>query len=451
MSLVKQFAIASFFTLLIGMVSTASWVSSRIENGVVSNSALSAALFMDSFIAPLLQGIDSSNQLSEASQRALGQLIDNAPLGEQVLSYKIWGRDGIIIHSSNAALIGQQFPVTDTLNNAWGGAVQAEFDNLHDEEDVVEKAFNVSLLEIYSPIRNKSGKVIAVSEFYANAEQLERDLFLTGLQSWIWFGMAGLTMFAVLSGIALRGSRTIDSQQNALKTRVLELSDLRKRLQQASRRSTELNESFLRRIGADLHDGPAQLIAFALLKLEELSSESKSSKDRMAVGQSIKEPLQDALTEIRNLSGGLTLPGFDGLSTQEVLDKAANSHERRTGVQIHRDIDQQLSGSYLPQSILICVYRFVQEILNNSFQHGQVEEVFLSATMSQQTFTAIVADRGIGFNPDLIARESPCLGLAGLRERIESVGGTFSIVSDFKEGTKACASFCLDAHSDEGS
>ena len=91
MSLVRQFTFASFLTLLIGMVSTAAWVSNRIENGVVSNSALSAALFMDSFIAPLLQGIDKSNQLSEASQQVLGQLIDHAPLGEQVLSYKIWG------------------------------------------------------------------------------------------------------------------------------------------------------------------------------------------------------------------------------------------------------------------------------------------------------------------------------------------------------------------------
>ena len=159
----------------------------------------------------------------------LGQLIDHAPLGEQVLSYKIWGKEGIIVHSSNADLIGKQFPVTETLNSAWRGTIQAEYDNLHDEEDVVEKAFNVPLLEIYSPIRNNAGEVIAVSEFYANAEQLERDLFLTGLQSWMLFGFAGLTMFAALSGIALRGSRTIESQQNVLKKRVTELSNAYKK------------------------------------------------------------------------------------------------------------------------------------------------------------------------------------------------------------------------------
>ena len=451
MSLVRQFAIASFLTLLIGMASTAKWVSNRIESGVVSNSALSAALFMDSFIAPLLQGLDQSRQLSDESRQALGELIDHAPLGEQVMSYKIWAEDGVIVHSSNKELIGKQFPVTDTLNRAWAGDIQAEFDRLDDEEDVVERTFNIPLLEVYSPIRNSAGKVIAVSEFYANAEQLERDLFLTGFQSWILFGIAGLTMFAALSGIALRGSHTIENQQSALKKRVSELSDLRERLQRASRRSTELNEGFLRRVGADLHDGPAQLIAFALLRLEELSSESKPSNYRSGVSQSIKEPLQDALTEIRSLSSGLMLPGFDGMTTQEVMNKAANSHQNRTGMQVHRDYDLQLVGTYLPESILICVYRFVQETLNNAFQHSQKTEVFLSARLNQYQFVVAVLDRGVGFDATLVGRESHCLGLAGLRERIESVGGNFSIISDPGERTEASASFTLETHLEESS
>ena len=86
----------------------------------------------------------------------------------------------------------------------------------------------------------------------------------------------------------------------------------------------------------------------AIYNTTELSfiNEANSEKDRLAVGQSIKEPLQDALTEIRNLCGGLTLPGFEGLTTREVLDKAANSHQRRAGVQIHREFDQALSQSY---------------------------------------------------------------------------------------------------------
>ena len=450
MSLARQFAFASFLTVLIGMVSTAAWVSNRIEKGVVSNSALSAALFMDSFIAPLLQGMDENKPLSDASRTVLSQLVDHTPLGEQVLSYKIWGREGVVVHSSNAALIGEQFPVTDTLKSAWDGSIQAEYDNLHDEEDTEERTLDVPLLEIYSPIRNNSGEIIAVSEFYTNAQQLKKDLLLTGLQSWMLFGITGLTMFAALSGIALRGSRTIERQQQALKKRVVELSDLRKRLQRASRRSTELNEIYLRRVGADLHDGPAQLLAFSLLKLEELSSESTSPADRAALVSNIKEPLQDALTEIRSLSGGLTLPGFAGLTTREVLEKAAASHERRTGVRVHRDFNQTRDSVDLPESILICAYRFIQETLNNAFQHGQTKEAFLTTYLNRCSFTATVTDNGVGFDPAAVELESLSLGLPGLRERIESVGGTFVLKSRPGEGTSVCASFNLDTHNEEG-
>ena len=68
----------------------------------------------------------------------------------------------------------------------------------------------------------------------------------------------------------------IASQSAALSTRVQELSELlaqnkslRGRIQRASERVVALNEGYLRRIGADLHDGPAQLVALAAMKLDD--------------------------------------------------------------------------------------------------------------------------------------------------------------------------------------
>ncbi|MFK7891273.1 MAG: hypothetical protein AB8B63_10700, partial [Granulosicoccus sp.] len=317
LSLARQFALASFIILSIGMVSMAAWVSSRIESGVVSNSALSAALFMDSFIAPLLYQLNTERTLSADNQRELDLLVQNTSLGEQVESFKIWGPEGMIVYSSNQSLIGQRFPVTDTQANAWSGKIEAEFDNLGDEEDAGERSLNIPLLEIYSPIRGYGGRIIAVSEFYTNAEQLEDDLFHASLQSWYLFGVTGALMFAALSSIALRGSRTIQRQQSALQKRVTELDELRQHLKKASRRSTELNERFLRKVGSDLHDGPAQLLALALLKMEELIVRDGSDENRKTVVHGIQEPLQDALAEIRSLSAGLVLPGLEGKTVQQ--------------------------------------------------------------------------------------------------------------------------------------
>jgi len=103
-----------------------------------------------------------------------------------------------------------------------------------------------------------------VSEFYEDAEALKRNLFKANLQSWLAVALVTLAMLGALSGIAFRGSRTIEHQRVSLEQRISELSRLlsqnellRNRLQQTSRRTAEINERYLRRISADLHDGPA--------------------------------------------------------------------------------------------------------------------------------------------------------------------------------------------------
>lgn len=442
LSLAKQFAFASFVILASGMLSMAAWVSSRIETGVVSNSALSAALFMDSFIAPLLAPLNTDNTLSADSQRELNELIEQTPLGEQVEAIKIWGPDGLVIYSSNQFLIGQQFPVTKTQAHAWSGTIQAEYNSLNDEEDVSERLLNIPLLEIYSPIRNNAGKIIAVSEFYSNAEQLQHDLLYASRYSWMLFGVAGITMFAALSSIALNGSRTIQRQQTALENRVLELIELRKNLKNASRRTTELNERFLRKVGSDLHDGPAQLVALGLLKLDELFLQNNPDEQRRQLVLGIKEPLQDALAEIRGLSAGLVLPGLEGNTVREVLQKAVRNHERRTGTSVIVDIDVAASPTDIPHSLRICIYRFAQETLNNAFFHGETHQAVLKVRFVDGDLCISTEDKGRGFDSTQI-NNSDGLGLPGLRERIESVGGHFRLSSKKNIGTLVQASFEL--------
>ena len=443
LSLVKQFAVACFVILAIGMLSMAAWVSSRIETAVVSNSALSAALLMDSFIAPLLAPLDADNTLSADSQRELSELFEETPLGEQVEAYKIWGPGGLVVYSSIEPLIGQKIEVTDTQAFAWKGTIKVEYNTFHDEEDVGERLINVPLMEIYSPIRNKTGKIIGVLEFYANAGQLQRDLFYARLYSWLLFGAAGLIMFAALSSIVLRGSMTIQNQKATLENRVRELVHLRRNLKRASRRSTELNERFLRKVGSDIHDGPAQLLALALLKMDELFPQDNSDKQHQQLVLGVKEPLQEALTEIRGLSAGLVLPGLEGDTVQEVLQKAVRNHERRTGASVNIDIDINARPIDLPHSLRICMYRFAQETLNNAFFHGETHKAEVKVSLVDGALCLRTEDKGRGFDFTKVRSTSEGLGLAGLRERIESIGGHFSLLSEINTGTVVQASFKL--------
>jgi signal transduction histidine kinase len=79
----------------------------------------------------------------------------------------------------------------------------------------------------------------------------------------------------------------------------------------------------------------------------------------------------------------------------------------------------------LSPSAKICIYRFVQEALNNAYRHGGGVGQRVVQTMEGDRVRIEVADNGPGFDPGDVKPTS--LGLAGLRERIESLGGAFEV------------------------
>ncbi|MFY9206761.1 MAG: hypothetical protein WAO67_13620 [Yoonia sp.] len=78
---------------------------------------------MESFISPLSQELAETETLSPPARQALAEIFDGTALGERVVSYKIWMPDGLVVHASDAALIGQRFDPSDDLMRASGGEV----------------------------------------------------------------------------------------------------------------------------------------------------------------------------------------------------------------------------------------------------------------------------------------------------------------------------------------
>ena len=445
-SLAQQFALMSSVVLLVGMVTIGAWVSDKIESSVTYNTAVNTAFYIDSFVGPQAQELATQDRLSQDHRNSLNDLLNNTTIGSRIASFKIWKPGGLIAYSNRKELIGKVFPETENLNRAWAGEISAEFDSHIDEEDVGESADGVPYLEMYSPIREKlTGRVIAVAEFYEEADQFEDSLFWTKLESWLLVSLVTLVMLSLLFVIVRRGSRTIESQETALKNRILELSDLRNRLKGASKRSTELNERFLRRVGSDLHDGPAQLLALAMLRLDAIrqlvTSVPEDTTTEYEDLDIVQGALDDALTEIRNISAGLVLPELDGMNPTEVLNKAVSAHEDRTHTRVSLNLGT-LPGS-IGKSTQICLYRLVQEGLNNAEHHAPGKDCSVSARYSDNTLEVEVADDGPGFDHKTMATSSSGLGLPGLRERIESVGGQFEIRSNEGEGTRLIVRFSV--------
>src|SRR5690606_32547563 len=125
-----------------------------------------------------------------------------------------------------------------------------------------------------------------------------------------------------------------------------------------------LAERSLRRLSADLHDGPGQLLAFALLRLDAATAKIPPSEDI----RSVREALNEAMREVRNLSRGAALPELDRLDAEQVLRQVVQAHEARSGTTVALDVRPPLPG--LDQAERIALYRFVQEGLNNATRHG---------------------------------------------------------------------------------
>ena len=420
MSLARRFLLANLVVVVAASVAVGAWTGLQVESGVIGRTAAMTGLYIESFVEPGLASLATGTSLTTAEIAALDSLVDSTPLGEKVVSFRVWLPDGTIVYSPNRPLIGQRFALKDELQRAIDGELSAEMTDLSGPENTYEHERWNRLLEMYVPVRERgSGRVIAVTEFYQLPDEMEAAVGAAQLNAWAVVALVAVVSYLLLAGLVKQGSDTIDRQQVALRERVADLSAtleqnarLHRRLRRAADRTTALNEAGLRRIGSDLHDGPAQTLALALLRVDEPEA-----------GAVVSEAVTSALADLRLIAAGLRSPAFDAMTVEAVVRRAVREHERRTGHGVGMAVDSVPANA--PDVIKIGLFRVLQEALSNASRHagGKDIEVVLAGTPTGIRLE--VLDGGPGFNPDDI--RSDALGLAGMRERAELLGGTFAV------------------------
>jgi signal transduction histidine kinase len=209
---------------------------------------------------------------------------------------------------------------------------------------------------------------------------------------------------------------------------------------QAKRDTHAAHERHLCQIGADLHDGPAQLLALALLQIDNLDTDHSSA----IKAAPIRDAIAEALRDIRDISVGLVLPELDRRNARATASLAVENYQRRTGCLVTVD-DSELPADLNPsKAIKVCLYRLIQEGLQNGFKHarGADQTVALRLIPTSENSEAILVAKVRDVRPDFcIASDntddhstwkradgtSTGIGLAGLRERITALNGTFEI------------------------
>ena len=306
------------------------------------------------------------------------------------------------------------------------------------------KLFNIShnQYQTFLPIVNKNGDLIVIVKTTLDYGKTIRSALYIAVY------LLGLLLFSLIAVIALsyrflgryRNTQTVVHNKDIdLSEKVLKLSNvinnnklLQRSMKSASGRAVELNERFLRKVGADLHDGPAQSIGYALLKLNQIKSKP-IAKELGHEFPGIIESLDDSLNEIRGISSGLVLPELEQMTLEEAIHKVVDRHISNTETEVSEVYTNLPNEVALP--IKICAYRLVQEGLNNAYRHGRADKCRFLAQVNGSTLTLILKDNGSGFRKSTLNTDGGHLGLAGLQDRIESLGGTIAIKSELGVGT----------------
>ncbi len=166
--------------------------------------------------------------------------------------------------------------------------------------------------------------------------------------SWLLVAAVTTLMYLLLAGIVRRGNDTLVRQQEELQDKVVQLTtllaqnkELHERVRRAATRTTALNERFLRRISAELHDGPAQILSLALLRLDSIIAYCAKCLLPNGANRSCQEDLdmiqislRHALVEMRIIAAGLRLPELENRPLTETFTRVVRTHEQRTETKV---------------------------------------------------------------------------------------------------------------------
>jgi signal transduction histidine kinase len=452
LSFSHQFLLAIIAVLLIGMVTVGLWVGHLIERNAINRTAAISATYLESMSAAELHEWPSSGTVSDETHKELDRIFVDGPLHREVLRFKLWDASGRIDYSNDHAQIGHIFPVKGRLAAAFAGTVQAQISDLKEIDNLPEQINWDQLLEIYVPIRSTTtGKVFAVAEFYLSVDNLKRDIRNAQERSWGLVALSTLAIYLLLYSLVRRATNTINEQQGDLRHQLQQLrtvldenNHMREQLREAGVSTTALNEEFLLRIAADLHDGPAQTIAFALMRFDEFATTFKgylsSQGEALQELNSIQNALQSSLRDVRKISSGLAIPGMAEMSLADTAQRAVRDFERLSGQSINADIDATLGNA--PLAVKITVYRLLQESLTNSWRHAPGGSPLVQVRQVDGQVSITITDHGAGFDPHAAAVAGR-LGLAFMRERVRLLGGTFDIDSAPGHGTRIYAQLPL--------
>lgn len=186
-----------------------------------------------------------------------------------------------------------------------------------------------------------------------------------------------------------------------------------------------------RRIARELHDSTSQSLTSLMVGLRALESDCDSPKVRQHSGE-LRRVAGQVLEDVHTLAVQLRPAVLDDLGLSAALNRLAKEWQKRHSIET--SVIVHLGNERLTDPLETALYRSIQEALTNVAKHAQAKSVNVLVERRQTDIVAVIEDHGRGFNLEQAHRDGH-LGLLGIRERAESLGGSLTIESSPGLGT----------------
>ena len=208
----------------------------------------------------------------------------------------------------------------------------------------------------------------------------------------------------------------------------------RERLQQLSRHLVEIQENERKYIARELHDETSQSLTSLKMGLQVIEKEAARRVRLAEQVRNLQALADETLESLHHLAVNLRPASLDHLGLVDALTSLISSTKQRSGLQAHFKIIGSMERASLTEEMETSIYRIVQESITNVIRHAQANYVDVILEWQNEKIMIVIEDDGVGIDMQK-AGETGHLGLLGMQERAEMLGGNLLVDSTPQVGT----------------